>query len=69
MAEIQITLNGENKIISGVLTIQNLLTDLGLDPAVVVVEHNRCIVAREKFFQQEIKTGDTVEVLRFLGGG
>lgn len=61
-------INGEAKDIAN----QNLyqyLTDEGFDIARVVVEQNLQIIPADELRNITISDGDTIEVLRFVGGG
>jgi thiamine biosynthesis protein ThiS len=51
------------------LTIQELLIRLELDPRLVAVELNLEIVPKARFAQQEIRQGDSIEIVHFVGGG
>ena len=66
---IEIVLNGNKEIIASNTTIQELVLSKSLDPLRMVVEVNREIVKREKFGEYQLQQGDTVEMLRFVGGG
>lgn len=65
----QIMING----ISQDLVQQQLLSDFlaakGIAPERVVVEINRLIVKREHFVSTTLNEGDSVEIIRFVGGG
>ena len=50
-------------------TLSDLLTHLGLDPRMVVVELNREIVRRPRLGEVSLKEGDQVELVHFVGGG
>ena len=63
-----VTINGEQKDIAG----QNLyqyLKEAGFDLDRVVVERNLDIVPKDGLEQIIIQEEDTIEVLRFVGGG
>ncbi|WP_029918226.1 sulfur carrier protein ThiS [Pelobacter seleniigenes] len=64
-----ITVNGRERVTREDLTIQQLLEDLGLAPAHVVVELNRHILAQDQFSRILLKTGDMLEIVQFVGGG
>jgi thiazole synthase len=66
---IEITLNGESRRVAGGRTVAALLDDLGLHPRLVVVEHNREILDREQYGEVEVRDGDTLELVHFVGGG
>lgn len=66
-----ITVNGEKKIfaISEPFTVAGLLAALGVKPGAVAVELNLGIIERSAFDTQPVKEGDTVEIIRMVGGG
>jgi sulfur carrier protein len=66
---IHVTLNGDNRQIREGLTVLDLLSDLGLHPRLIVVEHNREILDRDLYSQTEVRDGDTLELVHFVGGG
>jgi sulfur carrier protein len=65
----QILLNGEQKTLSGPLSVSQLLEQLGLAGRRVAVEINREIVPRSRHGEHELKHDDRVEVVRAIGGG
>ena len=64
-----ITLNGKPREIAPGSTVADLLTELGLDPRTVAVEHNRTIIKRETYAGATLSSGDNLEVVRFVQGG
>ena len=63
-----VRINGEEKAIAG----RNLLEYLkisGFEPDKVVVERNLEIVPRDELGNVTIQEEDSIEVLRFVGGG
>lgn len=69
METIRITVNGEAHDVASGRTIEQFLGDLGLQPRMVVVEHNREILERARYDATEVKPGDTLELVHFVGGG
>ncbi len=65
----QITLNGDRFELSGPLTVTDLLAQLSIDARRVAVEHNQVVVKRAAFETTEIREGDQVEIVNFVGGG
>jgi len=63
-----IIVNGKPKT-APAADVAGLLTQLGLDPARVVVEYNRNILARERFAATALADGDELEIVQFVGGG
>jgi thiamine biosynthesis protein ThiS len=64
-----ITVNGKPAETTVGSTIQNLLDQLRLDCRQVVVERNRAIVPRQRFAEEVLAAGDTLEIVHFVGGG
>ncbi len=67
----KLTINGEEKIIEkDTLTISTLLLAESVKmPEMVSVELNGEMVERDVFDTQEVKEGDALEFLYFMGGG
>ena len=65
----EILLNGDRTAVPSPATLEGLLRHLGLDPRMVVVEHNRTIVRRPQLGTTPLAAGDTVELVHFVGGG
>ncbi len=66
---VTITLNGEPFELVGPLTVGTLLTTLDIDARRVAVEHNLVVVKRLAFETTELREGDEVEIVNFVGGG
>lgn len=64
-----ITINGNPIEATAGSTVQNLLDQLRLDSRQVVVERNRAIVPRQRFAEEFLAAGDTLEIVHFVGGG
>ena len=65
----EIRINGETMQWDQSITILGLLEDLRIHPETVVVEHNLRIVPRERIAEERIEDGDSIEIIRFVGGG
>jgi thiamine biosynthesis protein ThiS len=64
-----VTVNGETREIAPGTTVSGLLDTLGLHPRLIVVEHNREILDRTAFDATEVRAGDNLELVHFVGGG
>ena len=64
-----ITVNGESREIADGVTVGQLLEELSIRPGRVVIELNREIVARAVYDSAQLKDGDTLEIVHFVGGG
>ncbi len=63
-----VTINGKQEQAAG-MTILAYLEQAGYTPERVVVEKNLEIIPRESLNNTLLEDGDSVEVLRFVGGG
>jgi len=66
---IEITINGETRIIQHPATVADLLATLSLDTRKVAVERNLEIVPRSAYAGTALVAGDTLEIVHFIGGG
>ena len=67
---ISITVNGNARTVSIGTTLTELLAALDLDPRMIVVEHNGSILYdRGRFATVILESGDTLELVHFVGGG
>jgi thiamine biosynthesis protein ThiS len=64
-----LTVNGEPRSFPTRLTVAGLVTALALDIRKVAVELNREIVPRSSYAQVALRSGDTLEIVHFIGGG
>lgn len=65
----KITVNGDPFEIAGSLTVAGLLAHLEIDARRVAVEHNLVVLKRAAFETAEIREGDQIEIVNFVGGG
>ena len=65
----KITINGEIKEYQEQLTVQQLLQQLSLQSDRIVVEINGTIFPPDTHNITELKTGDIIELVQFVGGG
>ncbi|PYR39250.1 MAG: thiamine biosynthesis protein ThiS [Acidobacteria bacterium] len=65
----KITLNGDPLELPGPVTVSALLVQLELDSRRVAVEHNLTVLKRATYDTVEIRDGDQVEIVNFVGGG
>ena len=67
--EVSVMLNGRPRSVEAGMSVRALLRQLKLDPGMVVVEHNRRILARGALSGTEVGEGDRIELVHFVGGG
>ena len=65
----ELTINGERKTVEDGATILSLLETLELEKDATVVERNGEIVDRTAYGETALTDGDTLELVRFVGGG
>jgi thiamine biosynthesis protein ThiS len=65
----RIRLNGDPHDLPGPITIDDLLTRLGIDRRVVAVELNRVVVKRDRYGDTMVAADAEVEIVAFVGGG
>ncbi len=65
----KICVNGKDEMIGESVSIGKFLRGRDLDFDTVVVEHNREIIDKSDYDAVELKDGDLLEILRFVGGG
>ncbi len=61
--------NGEPRAIDNGGTIADLLAELKLGGRRIAVEVNRDILPAAEYPRRAIHEGDTIEIVRFVGGG
>jgi thiamine biosynthesis protein ThiS len=66
---VKITLNGDPFEVAGPLTVSTLLAGLEIDARRVAVEHNLVVLKRTAFDTTEVRDGDQIEIVNFVGGG
>ena len=65
----EIRINGVRREWAAPVTIAALLDSLGVDSRAVAVEKNLRIVARDEMASEMVRDGDSVEIVRMMGGG
>ena len=66
----EITVNGEKMTLSSdVTTITHLVQYVGVRGPVVIVEQNGKILQQDDHANTEVKQGDCIELVQFVGGG
>ena len=65
----KIRLNGDIYDTTGPLTVSALLERLEIDSRRVAVEHNLVVLKRTAFEATEVREGDEIEIVNFVGGG
>jgi thiamine biosynthesis protein ThiS len=66
---LRVTVNGRACRAEAGTRLVDFLRGQGLDPARVAVERNREVVPRARHAEVELRDGDVLEVVHFVGGG
>ena len=66
---IGLRINGEERRVPAGLSLAALLTHLGLEPRLVIVERNGDIIRRDRYDEVRVDAGDALELVHFVGGG
>ncbi|MBP6005199.1 MAG: sulfur carrier protein ThiS [Pyrinomonadaceae bacterium] len=69
MAPINITLNGETREVPAEVDLDHLLELFSLPKQRVAIELNHAVVRRTDWPTTEVRDGDKLEVVHFVGGG
>jgi len=65
----KVQINGDEREFSSPLSLASLLEQMGLKADRVAVELNRNIVSRDQWPTTELREGDQLEIVHFVGGG
>jgi thiamine biosynthesis protein ThiS len=65
----KLQINGDSREFNEPLTLSALVEILGLKPDRVAVELNRSIVRRGDWPETDLREGDRLEMVQFVGGG
>jgi len=65
----QVRLNGEPREIPDGMTVAGLLAHLGVKAQRVAVEVNETVVTKDRYESHRIGSGDSIEIVAFVGGG
>ena len=66
---INLMVNGKSRQVEGSVNLESYLTSFGLNLQFVAVGYNGEVLKKEIFSQVQLKEGDTLEIVRPVGGG
>jgi thiamine biosynthesis protein ThiS len=66
---IAVTVNGKQREIEAEVDLAGLLQALEIDPRTVAVARNGEVVPRDQHANVTVREGDSVEIVRMVGGG
>ncbi len=64
----RLTINGDIISLDNIITVSDLIKQLDLHDK-IAIEINREIVPRSQFDTHPLRQGDTIEIVRAIGGG
>jgi sulfur carrier protein len=67
--DMQLRINGQDARLEAGMNLDDLIAFYKLKKDMVVVELNRVVPAKQAYATTFLKEGDTVEIVKFLGGG
>jgi len=65
----KLQINGDAHEFASPLSLASLLEQMGLKADRVAVELNRNIISRDQWSATDLKEGDQLEIVHFVGGG
>lgn len=65
----RVQVNGETREVPEKITLDELVRELSLAPERLAIELNREVVRRAAWPETEMREGDTIEIVHFVGGG
>jgi thiamine biosynthesis protein ThiS len=66
---ITLTVNGEKRQLPAETDLVTFLKDLEVDVRLVAVAHNGEVVPRKDYASVQLREGDSLEIVRMVGGG
>ncbi len=67
--KIKISVNGKQMQIIPELSMRNLITKLKMPVNKIAIELNKKIIDKKRISKIQLKKGDKVEIVHFIGGG
>ena len=64
-----VQLNGDSREVRDQATLDDLVSELSLQPARIAIELNKDVVRRGKWAETVLAEGDRIEIVHFVGGG
>ena len=66
---IRLTINGEEQEFPNAIPLIEYVSSLGVNPKMIAIAHNGEVLRRDEWEEVTLSDGDTVEVVRAVGGG
>ncbi len=65
----KVQINGEDREVGDVSSLQSLLESLEIPLSTLLVEHNGLALRRDEWAERAIREGDRLEMIRIVAGG
>lgn len=65
----KLIINGEDREFGALVSVSDLIAQLGMKADRVAVELNRDLVTRDRWASTPLAEGDKLEIVHFVGGG
>jgi sulfur carrier protein len=65
----KLSINGEERDVTGVSGLEQLVELLGLPAKAVLIEHNGDALRRDEWTTRTLQDGDRLELIRIVAGG
>ncbi len=65
----KLIINGEEKALEDGISVLDMLKTLEIERRGIAVEVNRAVIPKGRHEETRLKDGDSVEVIRMVGGG
>ena len=66
---ITLTVNGKPREADGPVNLKHYLLDIGITQTAIAVAHNGAVIPRAQIESVTLQDGDTLEIVRAVGGG
>ena len=66
---ITLTVNGKPREADGPVNLKRYLVDIGITQTAIAVAHNGAVIPRAEIETIVLEDGDTLEIVRAVGGG
>ena len=66
---IRVTINGEGQEFSEATPLTEYVSTLGVNPKMIAIAYNGEVLRRDEWDEVTLTDGDTLEVVRAVGGG
>ncbi len=66
---IQVTVNGKDRELDGPKSLLKFLEENNISPQLIAIAHNGVVLHTNEYGKVSIKEGDSLEIVRMVGGG